>query len=66
MSTSDYAAKFLNPEDMVSKELPAYLLSDFRRLFIQDCAERYGDRFDVSDFIDYVKTHTYLGEDYSA
>src|SRR5215208_1088119 len=66
MSTSDYAAKFLNPEDMVSKELPAYLLSDFRRLFIQDCAERYGDRFDVSDFIDYVKTHTYHGEDYSA
>jgi hypothetical protein len=66
MSTSDYAAKFLNPEDMANKQLPAYILSDFRRLFIQDSAERYGDRFDVSDFIDFVKTHTYHSEDYSA
>jgi len=65
MSTTDYAAKFLNPEDMANKELPAYILSDFRHLFIRDSAERYGDRFDVNDFIDYVKTHTYHGEDYS-
>jgi hypothetical protein len=66
MSTSDYAAKFLNPEDITNKELSAYLLSDFRRLFIQDCANKYGHRFDVSDFIEYAKTHTYHGEDYSA
>jgi hypothetical protein len=66
MSTSDYAARFLNPEDMANKELPAHILSDFRRLFIQDCANKYGDRFDVSDFIEYANTHTYHGEDYSA
>ena len=48
------------------REIPSYILADFRRLFIQDSAERYGVRFDVGNFIGYVKTHTYHGEDYGA
>jgi hypothetical protein len=48
------------------QEIPAYILTDFRRLFIHDSAEKYGDRFDVGEFMEYVKTHAYNGEDYGA
>jgi hypothetical protein len=61
---------YMNRADISKREIPAYVMADFKRLFPQEAAERFGEdyskRFPLDGFVEYVRSHAFHGEDFSS
>ena len=61
---------YMDRADISKREIPAYVMADFKRLFPQEAAERFGEdyskRFPLDAFVEYVRSHAFHGEDFSS
>jgi|SRR5215208_4732943 len=61
---------YIDRADISKREIPAYVMADFKRLFPQEAAERFGEdyskRFPLDNFVEYVRSHAFHGENFSS